>query len=342
MIVINGRFLTQKVTGVQRYARELIRALDEIVDKDEVLLALPPEAVEYPVYKNIKVVRIGKLHNRLWEHLSLPLYSIKSHATSLNLCNVAPLLSPGIVCQHGAHTRSRPQDYGLKFLLWYRLLGWNQGHRCKRILTVSDFSKSEILKYQPNVNSDKIIVIPNAWQHFERTGFDDNTLTKYGLEKEKYYFSMSSFEPNKNFKWVAETAKRNPDIKFAVSGAINEKVFADGLGFKRPENMLLLGYVSDAEAKTLMRDCAGFLFPTYYEGFGIPPLEALSAGAKRIVVADIPVMHEVFEGEVYYIDPDRYDYDLSQVPERKGNKALYKYSWEKSARKLYDEVIKKF
>lgn len=185
-------------------------------------------------------------------------------------------------------------------------------------------------------------MIPNAWQHFERTGFDENTLTKYGLEKEKYYFSMSSFEPNKNFKWVAETAKRNPDIKFAVSGAINEKVFADGLGFERPENMLLLGYVSDAEAKMLMRDCAGFLFPTYYEGFGIPPLEALSAGAKRIVVADIPVMHEVFEDEVYYIDPDKYDYDLSQVPECKSDKALYEYSWEKSARKLYDEVIKKF
>ncbi len=341
MIVINGRFLTQKVTGVQRYARELISALDKIIDKDEVQIALPPEAIDIPDYKNIKVVRVGKLHNRLWEHLSLPLYTIKHHATSLNLCNVAPLLSPGIVCQHGAKTRSRPQDFGRQFLIWYRFLGWNQGRRCKKILTVSNFSKSEVLKYQPYVNPEKIIVIPNAWQHFVRTGFDENTLTKYGLEKGKYYFSMASFEPNKNFKWVAETAKRNPDIKFAISGAINEKVFADGLGFERPENMLLLGYVSDEEAKTLMRDCEGFLFPTYYEGFGIPPLEALSAGAKKIVVSDIPVMHEVFEDEVYYIDPDKYDYDLSQVPECKSDKALYKYSWEKSARKLYDEVIKK-
>ena len=342
MIIINGRFLTQKVTGVQRYARELISALDKIIQKDEVIMALPPEATDIPDYKNIKVVRIGKLHNRLWEHLSLPLYTMKYHATSLNLCNVAPLLSPGIVCQHGAKTRSRPKDFGWKFLAWYRILSWNQGHRCKRILTVSNFSKSEIRKYQPYVKPEKIIVISNAWQHFERTGFDKNTLSKYGLEKDKYYFSMSSFEPNKNFKWVAETAKRNPEIKFAVSGSINEKVFADGLGFERPENMLLLGYVSDEEAKTLMRDCEGFLFPTYYEGFGIPPLEALSAGAKRIVVADIPVMHEVFEDEVYYIDPDKYDYDLSQVPECKSDKALYKYSWEKSASKLYDEVIKKF
>ena len=164
--------------------------------------------------------------------------------------------------------------------------------------------------------------------------YDEDALNKYDLKKNNYYFSMCSLEPNKNFRWIAEEAKRNPNCVFAVAGSINKKVFADGMGFECPDNMKLLGYVSDEEAKTLMRDCKAFLFPTFYEGFGIPPLEAMSAGAKNVYVSDAAVMHEVFEDSVHYINPYKYNdvFDDNVVDtEECIRKVLSKYSWKKSA-----------
>lgn len=300
-IIINGRFLTQRITGVQRYAREICAELDKLVKPDELIMAVPPETTDIPEYKNIKVVKVGWFHNRLWEHISFPLYVLSQKATSLNLCNVAPLISPGIVCIHDMKIKATPQFFSTKFLIWYRLLFFNATKRAKKIITVSNFSKNEIIKYY-GVDEKKIVVAPNGWQHFARINYDENTLARYGLEKDSYYFAMSSLEPNKNFKWIAEQAVKNSNDLYVVAGSINEKVFSEGLGFKCPDNMKLIGYVIDEEAKTLMRDCKAFLFPSIYEGFGIPPLEAMSAGAKKIVVSDIPVMHEIFAECVDYID----------------------------------------
>ena len=327
---MNGRFLIHKITGVERYAREILTELDRQIQYGEIEMAVPPETKEIPSYKNIKVVKVGRFHNRLWEHISFPLYVWKKKAISLNLCNVAPLFSPGIVCIHDVKIKARPQDFRKKFLIWYNILLSNACKRAKNIITVSEFSKREICKYD-NVHPKRITVIHNAWQHYERMGDDEGALKKYGVEKDSYYFSMCSLEPNKNFKWIAEVAKRNPKLVFAVSGSINKKVFANGLGFECPSNMKLLGYVSDEEAKTLMRDCKAFLFPTFYEGFGIPPLEAISAGAKRVVVSDTEVMHEIFGESVFYIDPCRYNIDLNHIQLGKRENILEKYDWKKSA-----------
>lgn len=335
-IIVNGRFLIHRVTGVERYARELLNELDKIVDSGEVLLAVPPEVSDVPIYQNIEVKKIGRLHNQMWEHISFPHYVKRQKAISLNLCNVAPLSEPDIVCIHDVKVKATPQYFSRKFLMWYDLLFTNETKRAKLIITVSEFSKSEIVKYF-KVDADKIIVVPNAWQHYDRIGFDENALVKYGLPKKEYFFSMCSLEPNKNFKWIAEKAKRNPSLLFAVAGSINKKVFSEGLGFECPQNMKLLGYVTDEEAKTLMRDCKAFLFPTFYEGFGIPPLEAMCAGAQSIYVSDTKVMHEIFEDSVHYVNPNDYSnsgcFDEENL-KHKSSAILKKYSWEKSARTL--------
>lgn len=341
-IIINGRFLTHRITGVERYAREICAELDKLITPGELVMAVPPETKDIPKYKNIKVVKIGSLHNRMWEHISFPRYVRSQKAISLNLCNVAPLPDPGIVCIHDVKIKARPHDFSKKFLTWYNLLLFNECKRAKAIITVSEFSKHEIMKYY-HVHAEKIIVIPNAWQHYLKVGYDEQTLKKYGLNKGEYFFSMCSLEPNKNFKWIAEEAKNNPDKTFAVAGSINKTVFANGLNFECPNNMKLIGYVSDEEAKTLMRDCKAFLFPTFYEGFGIPPLEALSAGASAIVVSDTVVMHEIYDGVANFIDPNRYDYSLDQLcclDETKITELLERFTWKQSARALYEKVLK--
>lgn len=336
-VIINGRFLLQRITGVQRYAYELLLELDKIVQPLEFELAVPPETKNIPKYKNIRVVKIGHLHNHLWEQFSFGVYVKKKKAISLNLCNSAPLLSPDVVCIHDVKIKARPRDFSRKFLLWYNLLFFNVCRRAKMIITVSEFSKKEICKYF-NVNSNRITVVSNAWQHFERISYDEDSLKKYSLEKYDYYFAMSSLEPNKNFRWIAEFAKKNPKQLFVVAGSINKRVFSDGNGFECPYNMKLLGYITDEEAKTLMRDCRAFLYPTFYEGFGIPPLEAISAGCRNVFVSDTEVMHEVYGNAVSYILPN-VDYDtLVKKSDTliQDEDILKKYSWKKSAEILRD------
>lgn len=342
-VIINGRFLLHRITGVERYARELIKELDKITEPGNITMAVPPEVEEIPIYQNINVVKVGKFHNRFWEHVSFPWYVHKNKGISLNLCNVAPIFSPGIVCIHDVKIKATPQYFSKKFLLWYNFLLTNETKRAKVLITVSEFSKHELSKYF-HVNEEKIHVIFNAWQHYESVLYDESTLKKYGLISGKYFFSLCSLEPNKNFKWIAEVAKRYPNEIFAVAGSINKEVFLDGLGFNCPNNMKLLGYVSDAEAKTLMRDCKAFLFPTFYEGFGVPPLEAISAGAKQVFVSNTEVMHEVLGDFAIYINPYDYNVDLEGIFNKPIDRAaiLDKYSWEKSAEKLKQLLINEF
>ena len=333
-IIVNGRFMIHKVTGVERYARELLTSLDKIAKPGEIELVLPPGAFDVPEYKNVKVVNTGRLSNRMWEHISFPLYVKRRRGISLNLCNVAPLTSPDIVCIHDMKIKACPGFYSKMFLYWYRLLFRNETKRAKAILTVSEFSKSEIVRYY-KINPKRVHVIYDAWQHYERIDYDDSTLTKYGLEKGGYYFSLFSLEKNKNFKWIADLAKKKTEQVFAVAGDINNHVFSAESKYDYPDNMKFLGYVGDSEAKTLCRDCKAFLFPTRYEGFGIPPLEAMGAGAKHVAVSDTEVMHEIFGDSVTYIDPDVARLELNEHAPEAIEATLEKYSWDKSAKRLY-------
>lgn len=338
--VINGKFLSRRITGAQRYAWEIVNELDCLSAKGEFEIALPADAKDVPTYNNIKIVPVGSHKGIKWEQIDFPLYAIRHGLKTVNLCNVSPLLSPGVSAIFDLKVKSHPYFFSNKFRFWYYLLFWNQTHRCDFIITDSNDAKSEILKYYPSLSADKVQVAYCSWQHYEKTAYDEGTLDKYGLTAEAYYFGMGSLEPNKNFKWIAEVAKRNPQSTFAIAGSLNQKVFANGLGFECPENVKLLGFVSDEEAKTLMRDCKGFLFPSFCEGFGMPPLEAISAGCKNIIVSDIAVMHELFEDEAIYVTPTEYEYTETSLLSDNidGQKILDKFSWKESAKIIYDRL----
>lgn len=337
MYIFNGRFLERRVTGVERFAREILLELDKIILPNTIHLAIPAQVKEIPDYHNIKVVQVGQRHGNLWEQLDLPRYAIKNKGLLINLCNTAPFCKTDIVCVHDMAIKAYPRFYSRCYVLWERLMLANIFKKAKGIITVSEFSKQEIIRYY--APKQKIQVIYNSWEHEERIQADDAVFQKFPMLKEKnYFFSMSSMAPNKNVRWIVETAKKNPDHYFVVSGNVNKKVFGDVDQEQFGKNFIYAGYLSDGEAKALMSKCKAFIFPTFYEGFGIPPMEAMSCGADAIV-SDNDCMREIYGEHVAYIDPyvpceDIEKAVLSGDTVQEKRKFLEHYSWKKSAERL--------
>ena len=218
-IYINGRFLTQKITGVQRYAIEVVKQLDKINRNYNFILLTPNEELKQKLdLKHIKTEKIGKLKGHLWEQISLPIYLRKKRQNKLlNLCNIAPMLLPGYVTIHDIAFKTHPQHLDKKFALWYRVITAININRYKHIYTVSEFSKNEIIKNY-NINKNKITVAYNSAEHLSKVKKDDKILEKLQLVGKKFYFSLGSKSPHKNFKYIEECAKINSNSIFVVGG----------------------------------------------------------------------------------------------------------------------------
>lgn len=333
---INGKFLSQQTTGVQRFARELIYELDKIVEVDKICLIVAENIKENIKLNHIKIISIGNKIDFYWLQILFPLYCKKNKLISINLCGAGPLILPGIVCMHDVGFIHNPNFVSKKFYWWGKLQIWNSIHRAKGLLTVSEFSKKDLENLYP-ITKGKFRIIPNAWQHMLSIKADTTIFQKYPKIKGDYYFSMSSLSPNKNLQWIINTAKLNTTDLFVIAGKINKKVFGKK-SIQTPKNVLYIGYVSDPEAKALMENCKAFVFPTFFEGFGIPPLEALSCGTN-IIVSDIECMHEIYENTAHYINPRYPAENLNKIlntPVAPNNDVLRKYSWKKSAKILKD------
>ena len=333
-IIINGKFLSQKITGVQRYAREVLNRLDPLVSNLNIEIVMAEDAKDIPDFKNIaKKVLSGKA-SVFWEQIKLPLYIKKQNAIGLHLCHIAPILKPDIVCIHDANVARNPQWFTKKLVLWYGLIHWSCALWAKKILTVSNFSKKEIQDIF-KISDSRIENIGSGWQHIERISLCDDTLERFNLKEKSFYFSLGTQAPHKNMRWVYQCAKNNPNELFLLSGSTYHKVFKKTTE-ELPNNVRYLGYLSDADVKTLMKNCKAFIFPSLYEGFGLPPLEALSMGTT-IFASDIPIMREIFEDSVNYIDIQSQNYSLqSGFPNGSDKKAsiLGKYNWQFVAEKI--------
>lgn len=337
----NGRFVVRKQTGQERFASELLFEFDKICEKDEFELVVPQYATSIPSYKNIKVVRYGKVKSHFWEQISFYHYLRQHHLVSINLTTTCPLLAAGIVCIHDA------AYFEIQKLLtrsWYGKFSaiWHHGmiKAAKRshypLLTVSHYSQVRLAHYL-NIPLERFHVISNAWQHFNRVEADESIFKKLPphFSKGAYFMALSSISPQKNFVWVKEVAKRNPSKKFIIVGRA-ERITKGGTKTLAEDNIFFTGYLTDGEIKALMHGCQAFIHPAIYEGFGIPPMEALSCGAA-IIISTASCLPEIYGPSAHYIDPYDYDVDLDEVmsgPVQPAITILEKYQWSEQAAKL--------
>ncbi len=111
------------------------------------------------------------------------------------------------------------------------------------------------------------------------------------------------------------------------------KLGADEL---KTDNLLFTGYLTDGEVKSLMTHCRAFIHPAIYEGFGIPPLEAMSCGAE-VIVSTATCLPEIYGKAAHYIDPYNYEVDLENLlkePVAPRDAVLERFDWQREAEKL--------
>ncbi|MHA4870317.1 glycosyltransferase family 4 protein [Duganella sp. PWIR1] len=351
-LYINGRFLTRRMTGVDRFAREVASAIDRMLAAGDPQVAgltvtmLVPQS-EQPVeqYRHIAVRQVGKRQGAAWEQLELP-RAVPSGALLLSLCNTGPALRrEHAVVIHDAGTERMPQAYSRGFRWWYRVLMPTLGRRARHLLTVSEFSRRE-LEAVYAFPTGKTVVVPEGGEHILRVQPDPGALERFGLHQRPYLLAVSSMAANKNFRLIVEALALldHPPFDIAIAGGANPRVFGNA-GNVETANVRWLGYVSDVDLRTLYGGALGFVFPSLYEGYGLPPLEAMNCGCPVLVstAASIP---EVCGDAGLYFDPHDAvalkdamlrlagDGALREQMRERGYQRAQRFSWDRAAREV--------
>ncbi len=353
-VFINGRFLTQPTTGVQRYALELTRALDALLASGEIppteyaFAMLAPRGVTVDTgLEHISIRHVGRWQGHLWEQLELPVHARRG--ILLNLCNVAPAVSGTVmVTIHDASVFATPSAYSLAFRSWYRLLHLVLARTATVVVTDSEYSRSELQRHC-RVPPEKIAVVPLGAEHVARVARDDTILARHGLGAKPFVLAVSSLNPNKNFRAVERAMGRLGTLASAVdvvvAGGTNEQIFRTA---GRPSGgpLKYIGYVSDGELRALYERAACFVYPSLYEGFGLPPLEAMWCGCP-VVVSRTTSLPEVCGDAALYCDPHD-PADLASQIERllrseslrtelraRGLRRAAAFSWERCGREIF-------
>lgn len=343
-IVFNGKYMIKKgCRGVQRYTKEILHAIDQMVEPGEIKVLVPHSKEKLnEKFNNIEIVQYGgRITHFFWQNLAFQWYIWTHKALAVCLSDGVPFFQVGILAVHDVRFL---QDYKKiksikkKIRALYGRLSFYIGiHNAKQLVTVSEFSKREIMKAY-RVEADRITVCHNAWQHLLEIPIDMSIFSNLeGVQKGEYYFLLGGSEDNKNMYWVMRIALKYPNRKFVLAGPPN-LYFSDmdGINLTTLSNCLHVGYVSDGQVRALMQNCRMFLFPSLYEGFGIPPMEALSVGAK-VAISNATCLPEIYQDYVPYFDPMDYDVDLDRLEQEFRQDAvrlLDQYSWEKTGREI--------
>lgn len=343
-IYINGRFLTQPMTGVERYAYNICKALASLHQPFTIVCPKAPIHQGYDV-SNLNIVHYGIGNSHFWEQCVLPFFFIgKKDYLVLSFTGLGSILiRHKVMTVHDLSFLKNPSWYSRAYYWYYRFMTPLAVKTSQHILTVSEFSKSEILRFYPFLKPECISVIYNA---IDRQLFKPETNP---INAVPFVLCVSSLDPRKNFSRLIEACQGLTGAKLYIVGKYN-RVFSQQIDLATSsDNIRFLGRVSDEELVCLYNRAACFVFPSLYEGFGLPPLEAMACGCP-VLVSDIPVEREVCGDAALYFNPlDPHDIlhtiiqylnDADVIKEKmrqKGYENINRFSWEKSA----DALIKK-
>jgi glycosyltransferase involved in cell wall biosynthesis len=302
--IINGRFGTQRTTGVQRVAQGFLHALDANTALPGAWSLLSPPGVSWPPMSRISLAcgpfPLGRGH--LWEQTVVAAAAGRG-ACVLNLAGSGPWLGGRQVSWlHDAAVFDHPQAYRPAFARWYRALFRRRAWRGDVLITPSEHARRRLALHL-DVPQARLHVLGHGADHLDRVATDATLLQRLGLQPGRYWLCVASHNPTKNLARLLQAHARAGDRwPLVLVGAAHPPVFTVASELAYNADIRRLERATDTELKTLMTQARALLIPSLEEGFGLPAVEAMRAGCA-VLAGRAGALPEVCGDAALYVDP---------------------------------------
>jgi glycosyltransferase involved in cell wall biosynthesis len=303
-LAITGRFYGAEITGVQRFAREVT---ERLVQRTDVQLLLP-RGVRIPAGE-AGAVRHGRLRGHIWEQLEAPGLARAARADlALHLSGTAPVRDgPAVIAVHDVLPITHPEWFSWRFARWYTFVLRNAAPRAEAIITVSEWSKREIVRTL-GVAEGRVHVVLQGIGPFDEPASPASVATVRTRRQlpDRFVLTLGANDPRKNAGFVSDVmaswTRRWGDAPLVVvvggrAPRVHGRSQADIAG------ALHLGRVDDEELRALYTAASAVCFPTKAEGFGRTPLEAAACGTPSLV-ANYGSAREAIDGAAVILPLD--------------------------------------
>ncbi|MDE3165959.1 MAG: glycosyltransferase family 4 protein [Acidobacteriota bacterium] len=364
---VDAHAIGRHLTGNEVYVRSLLNALAPQLQQDELIAYVSADSAAACLPANLQTRRVAT-NPFLRLGFELAMRCRQDRPDLLHVQYTAPIACPApvVVSVHDVSFLEHPEYFTRDRALQLQFTVRRTVFRAARILTGSEFSKSSILKVYGDLDEDKVVVVPNAaaseYRPIARDAAAAAVRERFGIGG-PFVLSVGDLQPRKNqiglIRAFARLVRACPQLKQNLVLAGKETWFAEQVHRAARESgvadrIQFCGFVSDGDLLHLYNACDVFAFPTFYEGFGLPALEAMACG-RAVVCSHTSALPEVVDGAAILFDPYALDEisraladllldgELRARMERLGLQRAAHFSWQKTADRtlaVFHDVLK--